>query len=61
MKFSKGKCQILCLEEPFAVTEAGTDGIRSSSAERQIGSEPNVRQQSTLAAEKAISFQEHGQ
>lgn len=47
--------------EPFAAMEAGADGMGSSSAERQVGSELNVRQQSTLATEKATSFQERGQ
>lgn len=47
--------------EPFAAIETGADGMGSSSAEGQVGSELNVRQQSTLATEKATSFQEHGQ
>lgn len=48
-------------EEPFAVIEAGADGMGSSSAERRVGSELNMRQQITLATEKATGFQEHGQ
>lgn len=48
-------------EEPFAAIEAGADGMGSSSAERQVGSQLNMRQQSTPATEKATSFQERGQ
>lgn len=52
---------VLEKEEPFVVVEVGAAGMGSSSAERQVGSELNVRQQSTLAREKATSFQEYGQ
>lgn len=48
-------------EEPFTVIEAGAGGMGSGSAERQVCSELNVRQQSTLATEKATSFPEHDQ
>ena len=48
-------------EEPSAVREAGANGMGSSSAERQVDSELNMRQQSTLATEEATGFQERGQ
>lgn len=51
---------VLGKEEPFAAIRAGAAEMGSSSAERGVGSELDASWQSTLAAEKTNSLQDHG-